>query len=222
MQEGQNRPSFGNYLLRVLSIALGIFLLIFIVWGIMKLVESSNFWADLFRIILFVGIPLLIGIGIFWLIRLARSGEVSLNLRRIIGLVAAVFVIGFIVWGIARLAETSNSDGQVNVPDNELSSTTIDEPAVGPDQVTPADGADQPADTAPASDEATDEGGQVTQNDSAASGAAAGEQVPNTGPSQSDLPNTGVESVLLSAMSLGALAYATKSYAKSRRLLKQI
>jgi len=215
MQEDHNKPSFGIFLIRVLFIALALFLFGFIVWGIFQLANSSDAWMNVVRVILVFVVLGLIALGIRFFLGFIRSNAISLNFGRILGLIAGIVLISLLVWGVFRLADTSNDAEVVKVDDEANSTITLDAPdsesAAGNDGSPPA-----------ADDEPTERSPAPSTPPPTPTPSTTGSTTPTTGPSAETLPNTGIESAILPALSLGILAYAAKSYRTSRKQLGRI
>jgi hypothetical protein len=214
MQEGRNRSTFGTFIVRVALITLAFFLLGFIIWGVVKLIQDYESVSDAAK---WIGIILLVGLialGVGLLVRFIRSNQVSLNFKRIAGIFVGLLLVGFIGWGVYRLADTNDYAEVATTPDSENATITIDSPsseaeseANGNDQA----GNDQPAEGSSPEQASPDD--QPSPNPS--------QQIAGTGPTDQPLPNTGPASNLASAIALGLTAYLAKLYIRTRKQLKQ-
>ena len=219
MSNNYKSQSFGYYLVRVGSVVLGLLFLFLIIWGIFQL-DSSSFLSGLVRLILIVFVLLVVGTGVMFGVRLLSANE-NISFRRILSIGAGLLVFGFIVWGIFRLA--SSSDEQTEVADTATSST-VEQPASEQqggqeDSSAARNGSDQQS--------SQSSGSSQSQNSSRSSAANSNNNVtPSTGAqatqqsaSSEDLPNTGVEPEVLSAISVGVLSLALSGYIASKKAL---
>jgi hypothetical protein len=216
MQEGNNKPSFGAYIFRVLLIILAVFLLGFIIWGVIELVGNAGGWSSVVGVVVSIVVIGLAFFAIRMLLSFLSSNSISLSIGRILGFLIGLILIGFLVWGVYRLADTSDSAEVVKVTDEENSTITLDAPEQTPEPQ--SDSGNSSPESAPDAQSGSE---PEASQDAPTTPAPTEESTPNTGPAQ-DLPETGIETSLLSILSLGLLAYTTKSLLISRKQLKQL
>jgi hypothetical protein len=216
MQEGNNKPSFGAYIFRVLLIILAVFLLGFIIWGVIELVGNAGGWSSVVGVVVSIVVIGLAFFAIRMLLSFLSSNSISLSWGRVLGFIAGLILIGFLVWGVYRLADTSDSSEVVKVSDEENSTITLDAPEQTPEPQ--SDSGNTSPESAPDAQSGSE---PEASQDAPTTPAPTEESTPNTGPAQ-DLPETGIETSLLSILSLGLLAYTTKSLLISRKQLKQL